>query len=427
MLVAPVFALREAESPYANLATLARVLSHIELSWVGEVDQDALIEGAIRGMVASLDPHSRYLSAEEVRLLGSDTDGRFAGVGVEIEVQDGWIVVLSVFEESPAAAAGVLPGDRFLKIAGTPARDMRVDQAVRLMRGEPGTQVQVELRRAGEADALALELRRSMIEIDPIQSVSLPDHLAYLRIRSFQRGVAVELSNALDDLIAANGELSGVVLDLRDNPGGLLEEAVRVSDLFLAEGMIVTTRGRAATQIMSEAHAHRDGTRGGFPVVVVVNGLSASAAEIVAGALQDHQRAIVVGEQTFGKGSVQNVIDLPDGSAVKLTIARYFTPGGRSLQAEGISPDLHIAELDADRGRDRPRIRESDLPGHLDGEEASVNPRTTALEARIARIRLALENAADEPLPAPLSDDPGLGQAIHVLHWLVRERASNPI
>lgn len=359
-----------AESPYANLSTFARALAHIELSYVSAVDQDKLIYGAIRGMVRTLDPHSDYLDPEEFRVLASDTRGRFGGVGVEIDVRDGWLTVSAVFPDGPAQRAGVRVGDRFVSIDGVRARDMPIEEAVRRMRGEPGTQVHVALRRSDDAPAVEATLTREIISVDAIEARLLEDGTLYVRLRIFQETTTNELSDVLDEAMESTrgrGGLRGVLLDMRDNPGGLLDQAISVADEFLEQGDIVSTRGRGGREL-SVAAARKSGTRPDWPMVVLVNGYTASAAEIVAGALHDHGRALIVGTRTFGKGSVQNIIELPDASALKLTVARYYTPRGRSIQAEGIEPDV-VIEQAASPAIDRPRgFSEASLEGHLENE-----------------------------------------------------------
>lgn len=370
-------------SPYANLGVFARALSHIEAVHVEVPDQDELVYGAIRGMVNALDPHSAFLSPEEFRILASDTQGRFGGVGVEIDVRDGWLTVHGVFEGGPADRAGLLPGDRFLKIEGRNARDMPMEQAIRRMRGEPGTEVRVSVRRASAEASVDLTLTREVIRVEAVDARVLPDRFVHLRLRAFQETTTQELRQALDlavERTAARGGIRGLVLDLRRNPGGLLDEAIRVADEFLEHGAIVSTRGRGG-QRLTEAVAHRSATRPGWPMVVLVDAYSASAAEIVAGALQDHRRALVVGARTWGKGSVQNIVQLPDGSALKLTVARYYTPAGRSIQAEGIMPDVEVEQLPAELSRDLirralSRVSEASLERHLDGESRALASRS---------------------------------------------------
>lgn len=375
--LAPALAEPESTSPFRNLGVFARALSHLEAGYVDEVDQDALIQGAIRGMAASLDPHTVYLDPEEYRTLTADTDGRFAGIGVEISWRDGWLVVLSVFPGGPADRAGILPGDRFLTLEGHPARDIRLQDAVRIMRGPPGTDVRVAVRRDGRDEGIELTLTRAYVEVTPVEARLLPGRVLHLKLRAFQGNTTTDMRAALDGAIAEVGSegLAGLILDLRDNPGGLLREAVLVCDEFLQEGTIVSTRGRGG-RVLQSSSAHTRGTRPDWPMVVLVNGYSASAAEIVAGALQDHHRALVVGTRTFGKGSVQNFVELPDEGALKMTIARYYTPLGRSIQATGIVPDVEVPALSEEvvrRARldERGQLREADLRGHLDGEPAA--------------------------------------------------------
>lgn len=359
-------------SPYENLSTFARALAHIEMSYVSDVDQDKLIYGAIRGMVRTLDPHSDYLDPEEYRVLASDTRGRFGGVGVEIDVRDGWLTVTAVFPNGPAQRAGVQVGDRFVSIDGARARDMPIEEAVRRMRGEPGTEVRVSLRRDDEGPAAEVTMRREIISVDAVEAQVLPDRHLYIRLRVFQETTTRELADVLDAAMAATrdkGGLRGVLLDLRDNPGGLLDQAISVADEFLSEGTIVSTRGRGGREL-SSAKARESGTRPNWPMVVLVNGFSASAAEIVAGALRDHGRALIVGTRTFGKGSVQNVIELPDASALKLTVARYYTPSGRSIQAQGIEPDVIIEQSKTTVER-VVGVSEATLEGHLENEGLS--------------------------------------------------------
>lgn len=359
-----------ASSPYENLGTFARALAHIEASYVSTIDQDKLIYGAIRGMVRSLDPHSDYLDPAEYRVLASDTRGRFGGVGVEIDVRDGWLTVTAVFPRGPADRAGVQIGDRFVTIDGYRARDMPIEEAVRRMRGEPGTRVHVSLRREEDGPAVEAIMNREVIAVDAVEAEVLPDRHVYVRLRVFQETTTRELVDVLDAAQAATrdkGGIRGILLDLRDNPGGLLDQAISVADEFLPSGVIVTTRGRGSREL-SVARAREGGTRPNWPMVVLVNGYSASAAEIVAGALGDHDRALIVGTKTFGKGSVQNIIELPDASALKITIARYYTPNGRSIQAEGIEPDVHIEQMATPERKTQRDLSEASLEGHLENE-----------------------------------------------------------
>lgn len=402
-------------SPFEPLAIFARALAYVEMSYVEPVDQEALVYGAVRGLADSLDPHSVFLDPEEYEILKSDAEGRFAGLGVEVSTRDGWLTVLSVFDGGPAATAGLRPGDRFLSIDGEDARDVRLYDAVRRIRGEPGTTVRVGIRREGSDQALEYTLTRAFIEIDPVQTEVLPDGVVYLRIKAFQDGTARRFSNALDEAVVDlrnRGGLKGLLLDLRDNGGGLLDEAVRVSDEFLASGVIVSTRGRSG-ETVSRYSARRAGTRPSWPIVVLINENTASASEIVAGALKDQGRAVLVGARSFGKGSVQNVFELPGGSALKLTTYLYYTPSGRSIQAEGVTPDL-VAEQPRKEGEPEP-IREEALERHLGAERPAGEAR-----GKQASIPEA-PRASGEP-PAIFADDPQAQRAYAVLQRQVGSR-----
>jgi carboxyl-terminal processing protease len=392
--------------PYSRLEIFARALSHIENSYVGDVNDDALIEGAIRGMLKVLDPHSAFLNAEELRILDNDTQGQFGGVGIEVDVHDGWLTVVRVMPGGPAARSGVQAGDRLLTIEGLFARDLSIEDALSRMRGEPGTQVRVTFRRRGAESAIAVTLTREIIRVPAVEGRLLPDRCVYLQLRMFQEDSVGQLRRVLDEAVdhaAKGGGVTGVLLDLRDNPGGLLSAAVLISDEFLREGLIVSTRGRNGA-LLRESKATAPGTRPDWPMVVLVNGYSASASEIVAGALHDQQRAVLVGTRTFGKGSVQNIIDMPDGSALKLTTALYYTPNGTSIQARGIEPDVTIEQLDPTVLRDarlgNGEFSEAALAGHL---AVPVSPETRevtdANRAQTAAGRAAGGTPVNPPSP----------------------------
>lgn len=387
-------------SPFEPLSIFARALAYVEVSYVEPIDQETLVYGAIRGLADSLDPHSVFLNPNEYQVLRSDAEGRFAGVGVEVSMRDGWLTVLSVFDGGPAAKAGLRPGDRFLSIEGEDARDLRMYDAVRRIRGEPGTPVTVSIRREGQEKALERTLIRAFIEVDPIEMQVLEDGVVYVRIKAFQDDTARQLSDALDEAVVRlrkRGGVRGLLLDLRDNGGGLLHEAVGVADEFLSSGVIVSTRGRGG-EVISQYSARRAGTRPQWPLVVLINENTASASEIVAGALRDQRRGVLVGVRSFGKGSVQNVFELPGGSALKLTTYRYFAPSGSSIQAEGIAPDL-VAEQP--RRPDEPEpVREEELEGHLRAEPASVRGK----RKRIMRSQPAPRSTG--PSPEIFADDP---------------------
>jgi len=399
------------QSPYYKLEAFTRALAHIEQSYVDVPDGERLMRGAIRGMVEELDPHSVYLGRDELQILEDDAEGRYAGIGTEIDVRDGWLTISAVLDGSPAHRAGLKPGDRFLMIDGVPARDMPLLDAIGRMRGAPGTRVRVALRRDRVDDAIERELTREMIAIRAVDARVLEDATVMLRLRVFQETTASELHRALEQSATAcapHGGIRGMVIDLRDNPGGLVAAAVDVADEFLSEGMIVQTRGRG-DRVFQTQEATRAGTQPEYPIVLLVNARTASAAEILAGALRDHERAVVVGERTFGKGSVQNIIGLPDGSAIKLTTARYYTPSGRAIQARGIEPDVAVsASSDTRSPLDLP-VRESDLDRHL--SPADMDAPSTAPSRRTARV--------EQEAAAPFASDEQARTALQVLRALI--------
>jgi len=356
---------------YQNIETFADVLTLVQKNYVDDVGTDKLIDGAITGMLTSLDPHSAYLPPDLYKELQVDTRGSFGGLGIEITQRNGVLTVVSPIEDTPAFRAGVHSGDQIIKIDGKFTKDMSLVEAVKLMRGAEGTKIKLTLRRENEPDWINLTLAREVIQIKSVKYRVLEPHYGYLRITQFQERTERDAKAALAELQKETGGLRGLVLDLRNNPGGLLSQAVKISDLFLESGMVVYTEGRLDNQAQ-KFYAHQGPTAGDFPMVVLVNGGSASASEIVAGALQDHKRALVLGTQTFGKGSVQTILPLADGdAAIRLTTARYFTPNGRSIQATGITPDIimeRATQVAAAGTPGQPQsIRESNLPGHLEG------------------------------------------------------------
>lgn len=368
------------KNPYNKLNVFSRVLSYVESSYIAEVDHDELIYGAIKGMLETLDPHTTFLRPEQYREMKNDAAGQFGGIGIEVDVRDGVLTVLSVMEGTPASRAGLLPGDQILRIDDQPTRG--TGDYVQRMRGKRGTPVQLTLLRKGWREPRALSIMREIIKIRSVESFSLEPGFGVIRIKQFSDNVDREVSAALEQMERETpaGKLRGLVLDMRNNPGGLLDQAVRVADEFIESGLIVRTEGRSG-RVLDEEKAHSRGTRLGFPIICLVNGGSASAAEIVAGALQDHGRAVIMGTQTFGKGSVQTVIELEDGSALKLTIARYFTPSGRSIQEKGISPDIVVEQVRMSEVKpvltDEPEKKERDLQGHLknlQGDHAKPQP-----------------------------------------------------
>ena len=339
-------AVAEQSVTYEQLSVFAEVLALVQSRYVDDTDDRHMVRAGIRGMLEELDPHTVLLDPEQLQAMRDDTRGEYVGVGIAIRASEQGIEVLEVFPGGPARDAGVFTGDVIIRIDGEDARGFETQDCVDRLRGPRGERVLVTVERAmesGGVEELELEVVRDVIHTPAVEAEMLDDGIGWVRIRSFQSNTGGELRSAVDRLQRDHGaELSGMVLDLRNNPGGLLSEAVSVADAFLTDGRIVSTGGRLdADESVSEAT--RSGTRYRGPVAVLVNGGSASASEIVAGALQDRGRAAVVGTQTYGKGSVQSIIDLQDGSGLKLTISRYYTPSGRSIDGEGITPDLVVA------------------------------------------------------------------------------------
>jgi len=334
----------EAKDTYESLETFASIMAIVQKHYVDEVATKELIDGAIKGMISSLDPHSAYLTPEGYKELQIETRGEFGGLGIELTVRDNILTIVTPIEGTPAFRAGIKPGDQIVKIGEDLTMEMGLQEAVEKMRGKPGTSVHLSLKRKNVNDLIDVNLTREVIHIRSVRGARTVEggRFAYVRLTGFQEGSSQELADALDKLDKEHkGGVDGIVLDLRYNPGGLLTQAVEISDLFLDAGLIVRTDGR----IESQAHkffAQADGTRKAVPMVVLVNEGSASASEIVAGALQDHHRAIVIGTKSFGKGSVQTILPLTDSSALRLTTARYYTPSGRSIQDSGIEPDVVI-------------------------------------------------------------------------------------
>ncbi|MEA3361731.1 MAG: S41 family peptidase [Thermodesulfobacteriota bacterium] len=354
------------EDDYMNLEIFTDVLSLIRSSYVENVDMDELVYGAIRGMLNTLDPHSSFLTPEMYKEMQADTHGEFGGLGIEITIKDGELIIVSPIEDTPAYAAGVKAGDQIVKIDGKATRDIDFMEAVRLLRGPKGEAVTISIHRSDEDKLREFTIIRDIIQVQSVKSNFLQGHFGYVRVSQFQDRTGTDLKEHLQSLRQDNGDqLRGMILDLRNNPGGLLDQAVAVSDLFLSEGLIVYTEGREAEAQLTFS-AQPVGTEPDYPLIVMINGGSASAAEIVAGALQDHQRAIILGEQSFGKGSVQTVIPLDDHSGLRLTTARYFTPSGRSIQARGIHPDIIVPpSIAMAQEKSVTPLREQDLANHF--------------------------------------------------------------
>ena len=356
---------------YEGLENFTNILTLIKKNYVDEVETKQLIEGAINGMLASLDPHSAYLTPDLYKELQVDTKGSFGGLGIEITTRNGMLTIVSPIEDTPAYRAGLKSGDEIMKIDGEFTKDMTLVDAVKKMRGAKDTKVTLTLKRETQAELFDVTLTREIIKIRSVKSKMLESGYGYVRVTQFQERTDDDLERALKALDKEAGGLQGLVLDLRNDPGGLLTQAVKVSDLFLDSGLIVYTDGRLENQ-RQKYFAHKPGTWSEFPMVVLVNSGSASASEIVAGALQDHKRALVLGTTTFGKGSVQTILPLDDNSALRLTTARYYTPNGRSIQATGIVPDIVMDQSPLLAKADKSGLlREANLPRHL---ESHIHP-----------------------------------------------------
>lgn len=347
---------------YRNLQLFSRVYDLVKRQYVEQPKDEVLVHGAVKGMLESLDPHSVYLTKEEFADMQQDTRGQFGGLGIEIAKRNDMLTVISPIEDTPAFAAGIKSGDVIVKIGDQTTEKMSVFDAVKLMRGKPGTPIEIAIRREGVDKLLDFKIKRAVINVKSV-SWKMVDGFPVVKIKQFLEKSSDEMKKAIREA-AKDKPFPGLVLDLRNNPGGLLQQAVEVADFFLNEGLIVYTQGRDKSQV-DKKFASVPGTQPNYPIVVLINGGSASASEIVAGALQDQKRATVVGTQSFGKGSVQNVIPLEDGSGIKLTVALYYTPNGRTIQGLGITPDKVVEPLDEPVAS----IKERDLPGHLVGKE----------------------------------------------------------
>jgi carboxyl-terminal processing protease len=370
--VVPVMAEESEQLPLEELRMFAEVFGRIKSAYVESVTDEQLLEDAIRGMVAGLDPHSSYLAPDDFGSLQESTSGRFGGLGIEVGMKDGFIHVISPIDDTPASRAGLQSGDLIIKIDDTPVQGMGLSEAVDLLRGEIGTSVRLSIMRDSADAPFEVEIERAAIKSSSVKSRLLADGYGYVRISQFQANTGEELNSAIAKVSEAQ-PLKGLVVDLRNNPGGVLQAAVDVSDAFLNEGRIVYTEGRLERSELSFDAKADTAVPMDTPVIVLINGGSASASEIVAGALQDQQRAVILGTQSFGKGSVQTILPLSEDRGVKITTARYFTPSGRSIQAQGIVPDV-VVERRSLTDADTPEVdivRERDLTGHLENGDES--------------------------------------------------------
>jgi carboxyl-terminal processing protease len=358
------------------------VFDEVRNNYVEPVTDKQLVEGAIKGMLGSLDPHSSYMDAKEYNEMRVQTRGEFGGLGMQVTMENGLVKIISPIDDTPAARAGLKPGDLILAIDESPVADMTLSEAVERLRGAVGTQVKLTLRREG-VDPFEVKLTRADIKVEPVKFHLEGNDIGYIRVTNFTERTNNALENAVKSLKEQAGDkLAGIVLDLRNNPGGLLDQAVSVSNDFLDEGEIVSIRGRRTQDSRRfEAQPNRDLVRG-LPIVVLINGGSASASEIVAGALQDHHRAVLMGTRSFGKGSVQTVLPVKEsGGAIRLTTARYFTPSGRSIQATGIEPDVAVEPAKIEKVAQAARLREADLRGALKNPDTGTRDKTDKTNA----------------------------------------------
>lgn len=352
--------------PLQDLRNFTYIFERLKSSYVEKVDDKTLMENAIRGMLSGLDPHSSYLDADEYKDLKIGTTGEFGGLGIQVGMDEGFITVISPIDDTPAFRAGIKAGDTIIRIDNTLVKGLTLNEAVKLMRGKPGTKITLTIMRKKSPEPKLFTITRDIIQVKSVKQQLLDQDYAYVRISTFQTQTAKHLNNALNELADKNkAPLKGLILDLRNNPGGVLNAAADVADMFIEKGLLVYTKGRIE-QSYTEFKAHTGDKLKGAPIVVLINGGSASASEIVAGALQDHKRAVIMGSKSFGKGSVQTIQELPNGGAVKFTTARYFTPSGRSIQAEGIEPDIKLQNLSmSDAKKSSTMIKEADLARHI--------------------------------------------------------------
>lgn len=371
----------EEQLPLEDLRKFAEVFGRIKEAYVEEVDDRQLLESAIKGMLSDLDPHSTYLAPKDYEQLEESTSGEFGGLGIEVGMEDGFVKVISPIDDTPAQKAGVQAGDLIIKLGDQPVKGMSLEESVKLMRGKPGTVLKLTIMREGESAPIEIDVERDVIKVTSIKSRIIENGYGYVRITQFQEDTGSQFTKALEDLEKEHGsDLDGLIIDLRNNPGGILQAAVEAADALLDEGLIVYTEGRIQSSRL-RFNAKPGNVMPDTPIVVLINGGSASASEILAGALQDHERAVVMGTQSFGKGSVQTVIPLDETHAIKMTTARYYTPDGRSIQAKGIKPDIEVKPAQLTELDGQPFFTEADLSGHLEGQDEEQRATEEEIEA----------------------------------------------
>lgn len=400
------------QETYKGLKNFSDIIEIVEKNYVDDVDTKELVEKAIQGMVHGLDPHSSLLPPEAFEELQIDTKGEFTGIGISITIKDGLVTVISPIEGTPAYKAGIRAGDRIVKVDDKPIKDLR--EAVNLMRGPKGTEVSVTVARPGESDPIDYTLVRDVIPIISVKSTEIRPGYGYVWITHFRDNTIDDLVKALEKLEGGEKPLQGLILDVRDNPGGLLPQSIKVSDLFLEKGTILSIKGRLSKHNKIYRAKKNDLDRH-YPIVVLINGGSASASEIVAGALQDNHRAVIVGTTSFGKGSVQTVEPLRDGYGLKLTIARYFTPSGRSIQAKGIEPDIWVKQRTLELGEIEKKdngLKEKDLRNHLDADpetQKDTEPSEKSPKSELQKEKKESSEKTDEKDEKPSSAEHRLG------------------
>jgi carboxyl-terminal processing protease len=409
--------------PLDELRAFSEIFGRIKNNYVEPVEDIDLLQNAIRGMLSGLDPHSTYLDLDDFKELREGTSGEFGGLGIEVTMEDGFVKVVSPIDDTPAAEGGVLAGDLIVRLDDAPVKGMSLGDAVDIMRGKPGSKLLLTIIREGEDKPLKIELTRAIIKVKSVKQKMLEPGYGYIRISTFQSRTGPSMKEAISALKVENdGDLKGLVLDLRNNPGGLLNAAIEVSDAFIAKGLIVYTDGRIEDS-KQKFNAKPGDLLNGAPLIVLVNGGSASASEIVAGALQDHHRAVILGSKTFGKGSVQTVMPLTNDTAVKMTTARYFTPSGRSIQAEGIVPDIKVSGIKVsalEQSEFKP-LREQDLSGHLENGNGKTKstPEDSDDDGAAADEDIKADKAEEAPLAVtdyPLSEALNLLKGINILN-----------
>lgn len=405
------------QDTYKSLEAFSSVLHLVQENYVEKVDSDQLIQGAIKGMLNSLDPHSSYLKPDDYKELQVETKGSFTGIGIEITIKDNILTVVSPIEGTPAFKKGLKAGDKIVKIENEPTKDLTLMEAVKKLRGPKGSKVTISIHRQGWTDLKDVTIVRDVIPLHSVKSKMLDPGYPYVRVINFQAKTTKDFKKALKDFVK-EGEIKGLVIDLRNNPGGLLDQAIQVSDLFIDKGVIVSTKGRIESQ-NRVYEATEEGNHYDFPIVVLVNEGSASASEIVAGALQDHRKAVILGAQTFGKGSVQTIIPMANGAGLRLTTARYYTPNGTSIQAKGITPDIvvptvtaRVAEKAAEDEEKKPKfLREKDLRHHISNGDEPENLDTPKMDTDKAPE----EKSEKDKQAEELEKDPQLHTALMLL------------